>query len=194
MTVMRKNPSERAPGATAKREDGAAGEAALAHGRGSTERVVKAAIRDFSTGHYSPGQRLIESELMKRYEVGRGTIREAIRRLSGEGLVTISRFRGASIRTLSRREMVDVLTILEVLNGLAARQAARNIEERDNRARFQAVFAELMALRGGKDFFEAVRKREVFFDTIVACSDFGTRSSTSKLQCSLPALVADCVG
>lgn len=138
---------------------------------GSSEAVVKAAIRDFRNGIFAPGQRLIEIDLMKRYKVGRGTIRETIRRLSGEGLVTISRFRGASIRTLSRREMVDVLTILEVLNGLAARQAARNIGERDNRIRFQAAFSDLMVQQHGRDFFQAVQKREDFFNLIVECSD-----------------------
>lgn len=136
----------------------------------STEALVKAAIRDFRDGLFAPGQRLVETDLMKRYGVGRGTVREAIRRLSGEGLVTVTRFRGASIRTLSRHEMVNILSILEVLNGLAAREAARHMSGGGDRARFQAVFSELMSEELRSDFFGAIRKREEFFNLIVECS------------------------
>ena len=137
------------------------------------ETVVAAAIRDFMDGHYAPGQRLVESDLIRRYKVGRGTIREAIRRLSGEGLVTVHRFRGASIRTLSRTEVLDLMAILEVLNGLAARKTAERIDDDGNRARFIDAYEALMSQRGKGDFFAAIRCREAFFSTIVAMSDSG---------------------
>ena len=140
--------------------------------RGSAiDAVVAAAIDDFRSGHFAPGQRLVEADLVKRYGVGRGTIREAIRRLSGEGLVAVHPYRGASIRTLSDRELTNVLAILEVLNGLAAREAALRIGEGENRARFAAAFERLRDAGARGSFYDAVREREAFFDVISDIAD-----------------------
>lgn len=64
---------------------------------------------DISTGRLQPGQRLpSESALIERHGVSRGTAREAIGTLRGEGLVVVEHGRGAFVRssemeTLTRR-------------------------------------------------------------------------------------------
>jgi DNA-binding GntR family transcriptional regulator len=49
-------------------------------------------------GMLSPGQRLIESDLMQELDVGRSTIREAFLRLDAEGFVELRHQRGAASR------------------------------------------------------------------------------------------------
>lgn len=156
--------------------------------RGSTiESVVAAAIEDFRSGRYAPGQRLIEADLVDRYKVGRGTIREAIKRLSGEGLVTVHPYRGASIRTLSQRELLDILSVLEVLNGLAARQAALVINEADKRTRFLAAVESLFEARARGKFYDAVRTRETFFNII---AELGGNRELDRVLPRLQLLIA----
>lgn len=153
----------------------------------SIDAVIAAAIEDFRSGHYAPGQRLVEADLVRRYKVGRGTIREAIRRLCGEGLVVVHQFRGASIRKLSRSDMLNVLSVLEVLNGLAARQAAAAIDVGGNRERFEGAAHALLAERGRKDFYRALRERERFFATIVEISG---NSELDRVMPKLDLLIA----
>jgi DNA-binding GntR family transcriptional regulator len=86
--------------------------------------AVKDRIRD---ARYAPGQRLIEPELMRELGVGRGSVREALRRLAAEGLVEWERYRGASIIRMSRRQVVDFLELRELLEGFAAACAAEQL-------------------------------------------------------------------
>jgi len=54
-------------------------------------------------------------------------------------VVSLNPYRSAHIRTLSRSELADVLALLEVLAGLAARLAAERIGRDGNRMRVQAA-------------------------------------------------------
>ena len=84
-------------------------------------------------GYLSPGQRLIESELMAEIEVGRSSLREAFLLLEAEGLVELRHQRGAMVRQLSRADMRDLFQIRASLEGLAAGLAARRVDESGNR-------------------------------------------------------------
>lgn len=55
-----------------------------------------------------PGHRLVERELIERLGVSRTTVREALRELESEGLVTVIPQRGAVVASLSVREAADL--------------------------------------------------------------------------------------
>lgn len=88
--------------------------------------AIKAGIR---RGHFVPGQRLVEPDLIRELHVSRGSLREALRRLEAEGIVQIELYRGASIRKMSRNAFIEVNQIREVLEGLAASLAAQRIDD-----------------------------------------------------------------
>lgn len=85
---------------------------------------IKERIRD---GRFAPGQRLVETDLQSIFAVSRGPIREAIRRLSSDGIVDVRHNVGAMVRALSRADLCNVFRVREVLEGLAARLAAENV-------------------------------------------------------------------
>jgi DNA-binding GntR family transcriptional regulator len=93
-----------------------------------TQRAVVALREGISTGRYIPGQRLVETDLVDELGVGRNSLREAFSRLASEGLVVVEPYRGASVRRRSRTEVGQLYDISEVLEGLAAREAAQNID------------------------------------------------------------------
>ena len=102
----------------------------------AVERVV-AAIRDgVRDGRFVPGQRLVEADLIRDLGVGRNSLREALSRLSSDGLIVVEPHRGASIRRLGRRDVAEFYELREVLEGLGARLAAENIDLPGNRERF----------------------------------------------------------
>jgi DNA-binding GntR family transcriptional regulator len=68
-------------------------------------------------GELAAGQRLVERDLVERYEVGRGTVRAALQRLEYEGLVTVEIHRGAFVRQLDKqglRDLFELRTALEL--------------------------------------------------------------------------------
>lgn len=91
---------------------------------GTTEKVADAIRTGIRTGQFVPGQHLVEAELTLRLGISRSSLREALRHLSGDGIVAIHRYRGAHINRLTRREVRDLLEVLEQLVRLAARLGA----------------------------------------------------------------------
>ncbi|MBE3638174.1 GntR family transcriptional regulator [Mangrovicoccus algicola] len=90
-------------------------------------KVVKDALREqIVSGHYASGARLVEKRISEDLGVSRMPVREALRELAAEGLVTIEPRRGASVSLLSdgqKHELIEVRATLEALNAkLAARR------------------------------------------------------------------------
>ena len=76
------------------------------------------------TGAIVPGTRMMEVDLAEEMGVSRTPIREAIRKLEKEGLVTIEPRRGAYASMISTQDMVEILEVRQDLEGLAAYFAA----------------------------------------------------------------------
>ena len=91
------------------------------------ERLYQAILR----GDFQPNERLIEMDLAQLYNVGRAAIRTTLARLEQDGLVEREPNRGARVRAISEEEAVETLEARAVLEGLAARYAARNVTDAD---------------------------------------------------------------
>lgn len=72
------------------------------------------------TGKITPGTRMMEVDLAEQMGVSRTPIREAIRKLEKEGLVTIEPRKGAYASQISVKDMVDILEVRQDMEGLAA--------------------------------------------------------------------------
>ena len=75
------------------------------------------------TGELKPGERLMEIHLANRLGVSRTPVREAIRMLTLEGLVTMIPRRGAEVSRISRQDIRDVLEVRLVLDSLETKLA-----------------------------------------------------------------------
>jgi DNA-binding GntR family transcriptional regulator len=75
-------------------------------------------------GIYAPGQRIMEQAVAVEFAVSRGPVREALRLLEKDGLVTILPRRGAQVTNLSIAEVKEIFDIRAMLNGLRDRQIA----------------------------------------------------------------------
>lgn len=132
----------------------------------SPRLVMDAIMRGIDAGRFVPGQRLIEADLTRELKVSRGPVREAFKRLAGEGVLTLNRHRGAYIRALNREGVRDTLLVLEVITSLAAKLAARHIDEGDNREWFQEAYDRLMAHANQGETLQFLAERRRFYDTL----------------------------
>lgn len=80
------------------------------------------------TGELKPGERLMEIHLANRMGVSRTPIREAIRKLELEGLVTMIPRRGAEVAQITEKSMLDVLEVRRSLDALCAELACDRID------------------------------------------------------------------
>jgi DNA-binding GntR family transcriptional regulator len=90
--------------------------------REAVQDAIRAAIVD---GRYPQGSRLLEDQLAQELDVSRNPVREALHGLATEGFVVVEPRRGARVASVSRERAVELFEVREVLEGLAARLAAR---------------------------------------------------------------------
>ncbi|MEO3472708.1 GntR family transcriptional regulator [Roseomonas sp. CAU 1739] len=86
------------------------------------EEQIRAAI---VAGDLLPGQRLPERMLGELTGVGRTTVREAVRQLESEGLVTVVPHRGPTVAVLTEQETRDLYELRAMLEGQAGRLCAQ---------------------------------------------------------------------
>ena len=97
--------------------------------KSSPYKVYSGVLTGLYEGRFVPGQRLVELDLSRIYQVSRNSVREALSRLEAERVILLTPHRGAQIRLLTRVEARGILEMLELLIGLAARLAAKHIHE-----------------------------------------------------------------
>jgi DNA-binding GntR family transcriptional regulator len=87
------------------------------------ERVAVQLRDELLDGRYAAGTRLREGELAERFEVGRHTVRSAIRLLVERGLIVHERNRGAVVPPLTQRRIDEIFGFRKVLEIGALRMA-----------------------------------------------------------------------
>jgi DNA-binding GntR family transcriptional regulator len=90
--------------------------------RDKVAQEIRAAIL---SGHFKPGDRLVEDRLAEEFGVSRNPIREAIRTLASEGMIEVTARRGAVVASLTAQEAEELLEVRATLESANARLAAR---------------------------------------------------------------------
>jgi DNA-binding GntR family transcriptional regulator len=80
--------------------------------------------RAITSGRFPPGQRLVIDDLAADLGVSITPIREALRQLQREGLVSDVPYSGMQVAAPSPTELSELYTVLGVLEGFAVRRAA----------------------------------------------------------------------
>ncbi len=92
--------------------------------------VLVTKLRDLLTeGGIPPGEKINEKSLTEAFGVSRTPLREALKVLASEGLVTLTPNRGARVARLSEKDLDDVFSVLMSLEGLAGRIACERMTD-----------------------------------------------------------------
>jgi len=86
------------------------------------------------TRQLEPGKRLIERELVEMTGVSRTSVREALRELAAEGLVSTAPNKGTAVATLTSEQARQIYEVRAALEGLAGRLFVENATEVQRRA------------------------------------------------------------
>ena len=116
-------------------------------------------------GRYKPGDSLTETKLSKEMGVSRTPIREAMRQLELEGLVTCIPNRGVFVTGITEQDVDDIYTIRSMIEGLAVRWAVERIDEEGLKKLEEIV--ELMEYYTGRGDMEQVTKLDTQFHDVI---------------------------
>jgi DNA-binding GntR family transcriptional regulator len=95
------------------------------------ERALVALKTAITTGQYRPGDHLGEVEIAEHLSVSRGTVREALRHLQQEGLVTPGARGMLRVSQLTPTEVRELFQVREALEGLAVAQIIASPRRQD---------------------------------------------------------------
>jgi DNA-binding GntR family transcriptional regulator len=88
------------------------------------EQALTALRRAITTGQLAPGTHLVETELSEALQISRGTLREAMRQLQQEGLISAGARGRLSVRHLDAKEITNIFDVRAALESLAAQDLA----------------------------------------------------------------------
>ena len=99
-------------------------------------------------GRYKPGERLVEDRLAEDFGVSRNPVREALRSLAAEGLVSLTARRGATVAAPSAEDAREMIEVRATLEGYADEAGATNPRETSHQLQILMMGAILSAGRG----------------------------------------------
>lgn len=151
----------------------------------AVEKAYTAIREGIVSGAYPPGSHLTAQELAAANGLSRTPVREAMRRLHTEGLLTFIPHRGAFVARLDERDIYKIYDLRVVLEGYAAQVAAveareEQLDELEALATQMARMVERGALRSVED---VARANNDFHKLIVAAAD------SPRLQSALASIV-----
>ena len=124
--------------------------------------------RAILTGELKPGERLMEIHLANRLGVSRTPIREAIRKLELEGLVTMIPRRGAEVAQITEKSLQDVLEVRRALDALCAELACDRITAEGKAALKRACDSFEEATKTGE--VVTIAEADVALHDIIVCA------------------------
>lgn len=144
--------------------------------RSQVEDQLRQAI---TSGHFRPGDRLIERELCAQLGVSRTSLREALRQLEGDGLITNIPYKGMVVATMTKAEAQEVYQLRAVVEGLAGRLFAEQATD-ELRAHLSTAMHEIEAALQAGTLKDLVVAKDRFYQILL--SGCGNRRATIFLQ------------
>lgn len=130
-----------------------------------TERVTRQLRGEILDGVRPPGERLVERELAAALDVSRVPVREALKALVNEGLVTLRPRSWAVVRTFTDSDIADLTEVREAFEPLTFRLAAER-RTKEGLDRLRAVLDEQLVAARAKDAVVARRKAADFHEIV----------------------------
>ncbi|MEM9344150.1 MAG: GntR family transcriptional regulator [Pseudomonadota bacterium] len=88
-----------------------------------SEQVKEELLDDIMSGRYKPGDRLVESQIAKRMGISQSPVREALRDMVAMRFVEVEPHKGARVRKIDQREVLEIYPVRAVLEELAGQLA-----------------------------------------------------------------------
>jgi DNA-binding GntR family transcriptional regulator len=120
------------------------------------EMVYQSLKQKIVSGEIKPGDRILEEEIAANLHASRTPVREAVNRLTAEGLLFSIPQKGSFCKKMSKKEMQDLLDVRSALETLAVTQFIRNSNS-DRIEKLKAINASMKEALSANDYNECNR-------------------------------------
>lgn len=142
------------------------GKAKAGHQKQSTAHRIEAGlIAEISAGELAPGVRLDEVGLAKRFNASRTPVREALLRLTAQGILVAGKKRGVFVAEYTREQLGQIFEAMHEIEIACARIAAQRLTLL-SRLEIEAAQAECIRAADSGDKAAYLRANEDFHQTI----------------------------
>lgn len=143
---------------------------ALTERRTASDEVADTLREAIISGQFADGEELNQVELARHFGVSRVPVREALRRLEAEGLVTAEAHRRVVVPGLNRARIGEIFEIRALLEGYMLERAAPNLSPDDLAALYDIV--ETMDRTRGRDAW--LKRNHEFHHRLLESADAPT--------------------
>lgn len=119
------------------------------------------------TGHFAPGDRLIERELCEAMGVSRTSIREVLRRLEAEQLIEVEPRKGPIVARLSRKQVEEIYEVRAMLEAAIVRRFTVEAKQEDVAA-LRRIYETLSQVRDQGDVAAIVNTTRQFTEHMMS--------------------------
>jgi len=127
----------------------------------SVEQAATLIREAIAQGHLGPGERIKITEAAARFGVGTMPVREALRKLEGEGLVNIAPNRGATVRAVDQKFVEDIYEVRTTLEVMTVAKCAQHMTLARLKTLEALVVRQRNALQSG-NFAETMESTRLF--------------------------------
>ena len=137
------------------------------------EQIADALREDIIRGRIMPGERIVEEEIAEKFHVSRGPVREALRHIEEERLITYESHKGCTVKEISYEEMQEKYLVRSTLEILAVRIIAGNLPEEIEQEMWECL-AQMDGAAEKKDVYQIMCLDEEFHSCIVKAAKCDT--------------------
>lgn len=134
------------------------------------EQVLDLLRADILASEFDPGERLVEARLCTRFEVSRTVIREVLRQLESEGLVSIVPNRGPVVAELAPRDAQALFEVRIALEGLAGALFAERATAKQAK-RLRDALAAVERSLSKRDLAARLAEKDKFYEVLIDGAD-----------------------
>lgn len=127
-------------------------------------------------GTLPAGDKIPERELCERFGVSRTPMREALKVLAADGLVSLAPNRGSWVSKITVAELEEVFPIMGVLEGLSGEMACNHISE-SQITRIREIHAEMVEHFEARDMAAYFRTNQAIHEAILEAANNPTLRS-----------------
>ena len=134
------------------------------------QRIESILLDDIAAGQLQPGERLDETKLAERFGVSRTPVREALSRLTAQGVLVAGEKRGVRVAEYSRAELAQMFEAMQEIESICARLANQRLTLL-GRSEIEAAQEECRAAANANDRLAYIRANEALHLAIYRATD-----------------------
>ncbi len=131
-----------------------------------SDRIFEIIEKQIVSGAVKPGERLVETDLAESLGTSKSPVREALKRLEGEGIVTLIPRKGYFVRDIDRKSIEDFVDIMIVIEPAIVQYALKQKTEAVCRE-IDAILDEMKQTLKKKDYESYVGLNDRFHGLFV---------------------------